>query len=129
MNRKGFQMASCGKDVVHRVVKVTSRCLESGNVIHSWLKRRVRWLARPSPRGGSRPGSSRGVKQAGRVEIRGQATLVHPLMDGVRCALVPFEPLVVGIQASYLSGNLSLPGLDPGGLHLSVPLSLCNPLS
>ena len=97
MNRKRFQMASCGKDVVHWVGKVTLRCPESGDAIHNWLNRRVRRLARSSPWGGSRPGSSRSVEQAGRVEIRGQATLMPPLMDGVRCALVPFEPPVVSI--------------------------------
>ena len=51
-----------------------------------------------------------------------------PLMDGVRSALMPFEPLVFGIQASCLSGNWSLPGLDPGGVYFSVSLSLCHPI-
>ena len=88
VNRKGFQMASCGEDVVHWVGKLTLRFPESGNVIHNWLNRRVRRLARSTPSSGSRPGSSRSIEQAGRGEIRGQSTLVPPLMDGVRCALV-----------------------------------------
>ena len=97
MNRKRFQMASCSQDVVHRVGKVALRCLESGNAILNCLNWRVRRLTRSSPWGGSRPRGSWSVEQAGRVEIMGQATLVSPLMDGVGCALVYFEPPVVSI--------------------------------
>ena len=97
MNRKRFQMVSCGKDVVHRVGKVALRRPESGNAILSRLTRRVRRATRPSPRGGSRPRGSWSVEQAGRVEIMGQATLVSPLMDGVGRALLSLEPPVVSV--------------------------------
>ena len=97
MDRERLQMASCGKHVIHRVGKVALRRPESGNAILSRLTRRVRRATRPSPRGGSRPRGSGSVEQAGRVEIMGQATLVSPLMDGVRCALLSFEPPIVSV--------------------------------
>ena len=97
MNRKRFQMASCSKDVVHRVGKVALRRPESGNAILSRLNRRVRWLTRSSPWGGSRPKGSWSVEQAGRVEIMVQATLVSPLMDGIGRALLSLELPVVSV--------------------------------
>ena len=97
MNQKRLQMASCGKHVIHRVGKVALRRPESENVILNWLNRRVRRAARSSPRGGSSPRGSWSVKQAGRVVVIGQATLVSPLMDGVGCALLSLEPPVVGV--------------------------------
>ena len=128
MNRKRFQMASCSKDVVHRVGKVTLKCPKSGDAIHNWLNRRVRRLARSSPWGGSCPGSSRSVEQASRIEIMGQATLVSPLMDGVGRALLSFKPPVVGVQSHPFGRNLGLSSFHPGGLRLSILMGLCHRL-